>query len=168
MYDIISPFREDLLDGGSHLRTPVTTVFVRVAVLIILIDPFEVAAIVLGIIDQFADFEVRVRDEPLHGLRMEDNRGGVLRILVGGVDHGFRALEGRIRDVGSNFNKRSTSAIVEAFGKRTAVEHITSIALLRKKHLAIGTKQIVDAITPADVLTDVLVDFDHLFDGGAI
>ncbi len=168
MDDVISPFREDLLDGTGHLRPPVTTVFVGVTIFIILVDPAEISAIVLSIINQFADFEVRVRDEPLHRLRMEDNRGGILRILVGGVDHGFRALEGTFRDVRSNLDQRATSAIVEAFRERTAVEHITSVALLRKKHLAIGAQQVVHTITPADVLTDVLVDLDQLFDGGAI
>lgn len=168
MDDIIAPLREDLLHRAGHLGTPVARILVGVAVLIILVDPAEISAIVLSIIDKLADFEVRVRDEPLHRLGMEDNRGGILRILVGGVDDSLGALEGRIRDIRSNLDKGSAFAIVEAFRERTAVEHITSVALLGKKHLAIGTQQIVDAITPADVLTDILVDFDHLFDGGAI
>lgn len=170
MDHIVTPLRVDLLDGTGHLRSPVTAVLVRITVLIILVDPAEVSAIVLSIISQFADFEVRIRDKPFHRLRMEDNRGGILRIFISGVDNELVvAVDRRARrNIRGDFNQSTFFAIVEAFRERTAVEHITSIALLGKEHVAVGSKQVVHAIAPADVLTDVLVDLDQLLNGAAL
>ena len=126
MQDVVSPSRDDLLHRTRHLRTPVTAVFVRVTVTIILVDPFEVAAIVLSIIGQLADLDIRARNQPLHGLRMEDNRRAILRSLVGRVDDRLGSLDSTCGDVRSNFDKeplapsRSFTRSLQRMSSRTS------------------------------------------------
>ena len=169
MDEVVTPLRIHFLHRASHLCPPVTTVFVRVAVLIILVDPAEISAIVLSIISQLADFEVRVRNKPFHRLRVEDNRGGILRSLVGGVDDILVLAVDRSasRDIRGNLNKATRAVVVEAFRERTAMENITTVSLLGQQRGAIGTEKIVNAITPADVLADFVVELDQVFNRGA-
>ncbi len=168
MQNIEPEFGENLLRRDSHLSAPVTAVFVRVAVLVVLVDPAEVSAIVLSIIDKFANLEVRIRHKPLNCLRMEDHRGGVLRSLVGGVDDELGSLGRASRgDIRSNFGVTTRTVIVETLRERAAMEDESTVSLLGQERGAVSTKQIVDAITPANVLTDIFVEFDQVFNRGA-
>lgn len=169
MDEVVGPLRVHLLHRTGHLRPPVTAVLVRVASLVVLVDPAEVSAIVLSIVGQLADFKVRVGNKPFHRLRVEDNRGGVLRTLVGGVDDILVLAVDRSasRDIRGDLDKATRAIVVETFRERTAVEHIAAVALLGQQRGAVGTEKIVNAITPADVFTNIVVELDQVFNRGA-
>ena len=165
MQEVESPLWEDQFPSNRHLRTEVACVLVWVAGAVILVDPLEIATVVLRSKGSVGRFGHIAGDEPVGNLVVEDTRAIVFRRQVSRIQGRFCSLGGSRRDILRHFDKSALAVVVEPFGEVAAMEHKSAVAPFGASESE-RSKQFITAARPPNILTSFLIQLDDVLDGG--
>lgn len=145
------------------MRDPFALIAELVAVVFLLIEPGDVAAIVLRVIAHvLANGEIRVRVEELNHVVHVDDGLLILGVAIGRTHLRFGAESGCFSGVRLNL-RVTTSAIVVKPARERVHHEVEATVGTGHSH---WPKQLVHAGRPAEILTDVVVVLDERVDGG--